>query len=183
MNPASNLFLVGPMGAGKSTIGRRLADHFELQYIDLDQEIETRTGATVNLIFELEGEDGFRKREQAVLAELAGCDGRLIATGGGTVLDAVNREVLRTRGFVVWLKVSVAQQMARLARDRKRPLLHGPDRRARLEALAAERDPLYAEVAELEIPSENLSVAAAAQRIANELDQRWMRLRAAEIEQ
>ncbi|MBL8273498.1 MAG: shikimate kinase, partial [Xanthomonadales bacterium] len=135
MNPAPNVFLVGPMGAGKSTIGRRLARHFGLAFIDLDDELEARTGASVKLIFELEGEAGFRARESALLAELAQADGRLLATGGGTVLDAGNRALLRSRGFVVWLRASVAQQLRRLERDRKRPLLGGPDRRARLEQL------------------------------------------------
>ena len=117
--------------AGKSTIGRRLADHFRLAFVDLDQEIEARTGATVALIFELEGEARFRDRESAVLDELASGEGRLVATGGGTVLREHNRAVLRARGFVVYLRASIAQQMARLARDRKRPLLQGPDKHCR----------------------------------------------------
>ncbi|HET7845840.1 MAG TPA: shikimate kinase AroK [Xanthomonadales bacterium] len=176
MNPASNLFLVGPMGAGKSTIGRRLAGHFGLAFFDLDQEIETRTGATVALIFELEGEPGFRERESSVLAELAAGEGRLVATGGGTVLRDANRELLRRRGFVVYLRASLAQQLARLARDRKRPLLQGPDKRQRLEALAREREPLYAEVADYEVNGADMSPDQAARRIAGALEQQWQRL-------
>lgn len=175
MNPSSNLVLVGPMGAGKSTIGRRLAEHYGLAFHDLDHEIEERTGATVRLIFELEGEAGFRRRETQVLRELLDGGGRLVATGGGSVLAAENREVLARRGFVVFLAATVPQQLKRLERDKKRPLLAGSDRRARLEALAAEREPLYREVADLVVPGEDLSVANAARRIADALDGVWSR--------
>jgi len=179
MNPASNLFLVGPMGAGKSTIGRRLADHFGLAFVDLDQEIEARTGASVALIFELEGESGFREREGTVLAELAAGEERVVATGGGTVLSEPNRRLLRARGFVVYLRASIAQQLARLARDRKRPLLQGPDKRQRLEALAREREPLYTEVADIEVNGADMSPTHAARRIASALEQQWQRAPAA----
>lgn len=175
MNPAANLFLIGPMGAGKSTIGRRLAERYGLEFVDLDHAIEQRTGATVALIFEMEGEDGFRRRERALLEELAAGEGRLVATGGGAVLSAANRDVLRARGFVVWLRASVSQQLRRLERDRQRPLLRAPDRRARLEAMAATRDPLYAEVADLEVAPENLSVSQATERVAQALDRTWRR--------
>ena len=175
MNPSPNLILVGPMGAGKSTIGRRLAEHFGLVFVDLDHEIESQTGATVRLIFELEGEAGFRKRETATLASLTEARGILLATGGGSVLVAENRASLKRAGFVVYLQVTIEQQLQRLERDRNRPLLAAPDRRQRLEALAAERGPLYAEVADLTVPGENLSVVAASKRIALELEQRWHR--------
>jgi shikimate kinase len=175
MNPSSNLVLVGPMGAGKSTIGRRLAEHYGLEFHDLDHEVEERTGATVRLIFELEGEAGFRRRETQVLRELLEGDDRLVATGGGSVLAAENREVLVRRGFVVFLSATVGQQLKRLERDKKRPLLAGHDRRARLEALAVERDPLYREVADLVVPGEELSVTNAARRIADALDGVWSR--------
>src|SRR5688572_28387921 len=114
MNPSSNLVLVGPMGAGKSTIGRRLAEYYGLEFHDLDHEVEERTGATVRLIFELEGEAGFRRRETQVLRELLDGDDRLVATGGGSVLAAENREVLVRRGFVVFLSATVGQQLKRL---------------------------------------------------------------------
>ncbi len=175
MNPSPNLVLVGPMGAGKSTIGRRLAERYRLEFYDLDQEVEERTGATVRLIFELEGEAGFRKRESQVLEELLDGDGRLVATGGGSVLAAENRALIAARGFVVFLAATVPQQLKRLERDRKRPLLAAPDRRARLETLAVERDPLYREVADLIVPGEELSVANAARRIAEALDASWLR--------
>ena len=175
MNPSPNLVLVGPMGAGKSTIGRRLAERYRLRFFDLDHEIEARTGATVRLVFELEGEPGFRRRESQVLAELLEETGVLVATGGGSVLAEENRRRIAERGFVVFLGASVAQQLKRLERDRQRPLLAAPDRRARLEALAAERDPLYREVADLIVAGEDLSVANAARRVADALDQAWLR--------
>lgn len=175
MNPSPNLILIGPMGAGKSTIGRRLAEHFGLLFVDLDHEIESQTGATVRLIFELEGEAGFRRRETATLASLVDARGILLATGGGSVLAPENRDILRRAGFVVYLQVTIEQQLQRLERDRNRPLLAAPDRRQRLEALAEQRGPLYAEVADLAVPGENLSVAAAAKRISLELEHVWLR--------
>src|SRR5687768_1464682 len=175
MNPSSNLVLVGPMGAGKSTIGRRLAERYGLDFHDLDHEVEDRTGATVRLIFELEGEAGFRRRETLVLEELLAGERRLVATGGGSVLAPENRRLIAQRGFVVFLGATVPQQLKRLERDRKRPLLAAPDRRARLEALSAEREPLYREVADLVVSGEDLSVANAARRIADALDPVWIR--------
>jgi shikimate kinase len=163
------------MGAGKSTIGRRLAARFGLEFVDLDAEIERRAGASVNLIFEMAGEAGFRERESALLAEFAARDGLVLATGGGAVLAAANRALLGQRGFVVYLKVGVAQQLARLARDTGRPLLKTADRRQRLEALAAERGPLYREIADLEVESAPSGAGAAAQRIAALVEQRWVR--------
>jgi shikimate kinase len=175
MNPASNLFLVGPMGAGKSTIGRRVARLLDLEFIDLDDAIEARTGASVNLIFELEGEAGFRKREHALLAEFCQHRGLCLATGGGTVVSADNRALLRAHGFVVYLRVAIEQQMRRLARDQKRPLLHGPERRTRLIELAQTREPWYEEVADLDLPGGNVPVAVAAERLAETLTQTWQR--------
>lgn len=153
MIPASNLFLIGPMGAGKSTVGRHVAERLSLPFVDLDHEIELRTGASIPLIFELEGEAGFREREHALLAELALREGIVLATGGGAILDVRNRQILRERGFVVWLDSDVEVQLERLARDRQRPLLRTADRRERLESLALERNPLYAEVADLRLRS------------------------------
>ena len=144
MNPASNLILVGPMGAGKTCIGKRLAERYGLRLADADREIEQRTGASVAAIFEHEGEAGFRAREQAVLSDLLHTDGLLLATGGGAVLAADNRRLLRERGFVVQLLVSVEQQLERLAADRSRPLLARGDREQVLRELARARAPLYA---------------------------------------
>jgi len=176
MNPAPNLFFVGPMGAGKTTIGRRVAELLGLAFFDLDHEIEMHTGATIPLIFDLEGEAGFRERERAQLAELAARSGVVLSTGGGAVLDAENRRCLRERGFVVYLETTVDQQLSRLARDRHRPLLATPDRHERLLALAAARDPLYREVADLTVPAAHgRNVAVAAGQLAAELRQHWQR--------
>ena len=176
MNPAPNLFFVGPMGAGKTTIGRRVAELLELPFFDLDHEIEEHTGATIPLIFDVEGESGFREREQAVLAEFGARSGIVLATGGGAVLAAENRRLLRERGFVVYLETTIEDQIARLARDRKRPLLAAPDRRERLRTLAAVRNPLYHEVADLTVPaSHHRNMATLARQLASELDERWQR--------
>lgn len=175
MNPAANLVLVGPMGAGKTSIGRRLAAAFGLRFLDADQLLEQRTGASVALIFDLEGEPGFRRREQDLLRELCAGTGQVVATGGGAVLDPGNRAVLAASGFVVHLHASVAQQLARLERDRARPLLSAPDRRERLEDLARLRDPLYAEIADLRFDSDGLGVQQAAERLGALLAERWQR--------
>lgn len=175
MNPASNLILVGPMGAGKSCIGRRLAERYGLRLADADREIEVRTGATVATIFECEGEAGFRARERATLAELLAEDGLLLATGGGAVLDPDNRALLRERGYVVHLQVSVETQLERLARDRTRPLLARDDREDVLRTLSAQRAPLYAEVADLRFDTERMTAADAAAKLADELDLCWRR--------
>lgn len=179
MNPAPNLVLVGPMGAGKTSIGKRLATHFGLSFVDVDQQLEAITGAPVPVIFECEGEAGFRQRERTLIAELMRGSGQLVATGGGAVLAEANREALCERGFVVYLQVGVEQQLERLARDRQRPLLAGGDRRAKLEALAAERGPLYAGLADLAFSSDGLSVAVASERLAALIAPRWQRAEAA----
>lgn len=179
MNPSPNLFLIGPMGAGKSSIGRRLAEHFRMPCIDLDAAVEERTGTSVATIFEIEGEAGFRRRESELLAELVARDGIVLATGGGAVLASANRALLRERGFVLWLETSVGQQLQRLARDRQRPLLDAPDRRERLDQLARVRDPLYRELADFAVASGGESCQHAAARIAGLLEQHWQRTPAA----
>ncbi len=175
MNPASNLILIGPMGAGKTCIGRRLAQRFGLRLVDLDLEIEQRTGASVTRIFECEGEAGFRTRERATLVELLVADGVLLATGGGAVLDADNRLLLRRRGFVVHLQVSSGQQLERLARDTSRPLLARDDRDEVLRELAMTRTPLYTEIADLQFDTGHLTATDAAARLAHELESQWQR--------
>ena len=175
MNPAPNLILIGPMGAGKTSIGRRLAERLGLRFVDADVALEAATGASVNLIFEMEGEAGFRNRERAMLARLLATEGIVLATGGGAVLDRGNREVLRKRGFVVHLRASVAQQLERLAGDDTRPLLARPDREQVLHQLAAIPAPLYAEVADLEFDGAGLDPDAAAEHLAALLAQRWQR--------
>lgn len=178
MESAPNLVLIGPMGAGKTSIGRRLAERYGLAFVDADREIEARTGAPVATLFECEGEAGFRDRERAVLAELLTADGAVIATGGGAVLDAGTRRLLRERGFVVHLHVSVDQQLARLARDHTRPLLRGSgdggeDREAVLLRLAEARESLYADTADLRFDTGTSGPAEAAVRLHALLDTRW----------
>ena len=175
MNPASNLILVGPMGAGKTCIGKRLAEHFGLRLVDADREIEQQAGTSINTIFEHEGEAGFRARERAALATLLREDGLVVATGGGAVLDADNRRLLRERGFVVHLYVSVPQQLERLARDRSRPLLARGDREDVLRALSELRAPLYREVADLYFDTDACNSQEAAMRLAQQLTTQWQR--------
>jgi len=175
MNPAPNLVLVGPMGAGKTSIGKRLAARLRLSFVDCDHRLEEVTGAAVPLIFECEGEAGFRARETALVAELMRGEGQLVATGGGAVLAEVNRDRLKARGFVVHLQVSVDQQIERLARDRSRPLLAVGDKRAKLEAMAIERGPIYRDIADLAFDADGLAVAVAAERLGALLEQRWQR--------
>lgn len=164
-----SIFLVGPMGAGKSTSGRLLARTLGLTFIDSDKVIEERTGASIPLIFELEGEAGFRARERAVIDDLTREAGIVLATGGGAILAPENREVLRTRGKVVYLHASVDHQMERTAHDRNRPLLQTPDRRGKLEELMKVREPLYRETAHLVVETDGLAPKTVVQRIVRGL--------------
>ncbi|MFN9772852.1 MAG: shikimate kinase [Burkholderiales bacterium] len=143
------LFLVGMMGAGKTTVGRRLARRLERPFVDADRELEARLGVPIPTIFELEGEAGFRRREAAIIDELTRREPIVLATGGGAVLDPANRAALHERGRVVYLRASVGDLWHRLRRDKVRPLLKAPDPRARIEELVRLRDPLYREVAHL----------------------------------
>ncbi len=178
MIAASNLILVGPMGAGKTTIGRQLAEQLVMPFVDLDHEIEQHTGASVALIFEVEGEAAFRQREQHALQQTLDRDGIVLATGGGAILSADNRELLRQRGFVVWLDTPVAVQLDRLVREHhKRPLLQTPDREQRLTDLATFRNPLYRETADLVIASTGRHPAAATIRqFLEQISSHWQRL-------
>ena len=142
-----NIFLVGLMGAGKSTVGRILARRLSKRFVDTDHEIEKRNGVTIPVIFEIEGEDGFRRREQEVLADLSQEKGLILSTGGGIVLRPENREVLRNHGFVVYLNARPELLADRTKHDRSRPLLNVEDPLTRLRELHAVRDPLYREVA------------------------------------
>lgn len=165
MPPLRNLFLVGPMGAGKSAVGRQLARLLHLEFLDSDAEIEARTGVDIPFIFEKEGESGFRKREVKVIDELSQRDGIVLATGGGAIVDPDNRSRLGARGYVVYLYTSVEQQLSRTQRGRERPLLGQGDPREVLEALLSVRDPLYREVADLVVNTDGRRVQTVAREI------------------
>ena len=149
MDVPSNIFLIGPMGAGKSTIGRRLAAALDKDFVDADQALEERTGVGIPLIFELEGEAGFRKRESEMLARLVTREGVVLATGGGVVLWARNRALLAEHGFVIYLEAPVDLLVARVGRDRHRPLMQTADPKATMRELMRVRDPLYRESADM----------------------------------
>jgi len=164
-----NLILVGPMGAGKSTIGRLLAKELRLPFKDSDKEIEQRTGADIPWIFDVEGEQGFREREQAMIAELCELDGVVLATGGGAVLRPENRQALRAGGRVVYLHTSVEQQLDRTSRDRNRPLLRTANPGRVLGDLMAIRDPLYREIADVVIETDERPPRMVVQEILDRL--------------
>ena len=169
MRHPQNLFLVGPMGAGKSAVGRQLARMLHLSFLDSDEEIESRTGVDIAFIFEKEGEEGFRKRESKVIDELSKMEGVVLATGGGAILDPQNRSHLGSRGFVVYLYTTVDQQLARTRKGRTRPLLENGDRRKILEDLMATRDEMYREVADLIVSTDGRKVRAVANEILERL--------------
>lgn len=162
---ARNIFFVGPMGAGKTTIGRQLAKQLKRDFYDSDRVIEQRTGASIPLIFELEQEDGFRKREQAVIDELTQMENIILATGGGAVLAPENREHLRSRGYVIYLYAPIKQLLRRTSHDKNRPLLQTENPREKLEQLMDVRDPLYREVADAVIKTDNLPVKQVVKQI------------------
>ena len=170
MKMPGSLFLTGPMGAGKSTIGRQLARQLRLEFRDSDHEIEHRTGVDIPLIFEIEGEAGFRKREKAVIEELTRLPGIVLATGGGAILDPENRKYLGERGCVIYLHTSVSQQLKRTVRDRNRPLLQTEDPRQRLIDLMQIREPLYREIADLVINTDGKHVRDVVREILQQLD-------------
>jgi shikimate kinase len=165
MKHPKNIFLVGPMGAGKSAVGRQLARTLHLSFVDSDDEVESRTGVDIPFIFEKEGEAGFRKRESAAIDDLTKMDGVVLATGGGAILSPDNRSHLGGRGLVVYLYTTVAQQVARTEKGRQRPLLESGDPRDILEALLLERDPLYRDVADLVVETDGRRVHAVANEI------------------
>ncbi len=169
MNKPKNLFLVGPMGAGKSAVGRHLARLLHLEFVDSDEEIETRTGVDIPFIFEKEGEEGFRKREVKVIDELSQREGVVLATGGGAIADPESRSRLGARGFVVYLHTSVKQQLERTQRRHKRPLLENGDKEIVLRELMEQRDPLYSEISDLIIETDGRRVQTVAREIHDAL--------------
>ncbi|HEX5344138.1 MAG TPA: bifunctional shikimate kinase/3-dehydroquinate synthase AroKB [Duganella sp.] len=165
-----NVFLVGLMGAGKTTIGRILARKLGLKFVDSDHEIEARTGASIPWIFEIEGEASFRRREADVIRELTGQSGLVLATGGGAILNADNRAFLKARGTVIYLRASVHSILQRTAHDKNRPLLQTADPRKKLEELMQVRDPLYMEIADLVIDTGRPNVQSMVQTILTQLE-------------
>jgi shikimate kinase len=156
------------MGSGKSTIGRQLAKKLGKTFFDSDKEIETRTGVSISWIFEMEGEDGFRERESKIIDELTAQENVVLATGGGAILSEENRQHLHDRGMVIYLSATAEQLYRRTAKDKKRPLLQTGDRRKKIEALLAERMPLYQKVAHITLRTSNKSI----QHTVNELIKR-----------
>lgn len=167
-----NIFLVGPMGSGKTAVGKHLSRALRLSFYDSDAEIEARTGVDIPFIFEKEGEAGFRVREREVIEHLTQLDHLVLATGGGVVLHPDNRRVLAERGCVVYLKTSVYQQLERTRHSRHRPLLLDTDPREKLEALMIEREPLYAGIADLTVSTDGRRVQAVAEDVYRALQER-----------
>jgi shikimate kinase len=157
------------MGAGKSTIGRHLADELHLDFYDSDQEIEKRTGADIAWIFDLEGEDGFRKREEDIINDLTDKQGIVLATGGGSIVSKNVRNRLSARGIVVYLQTTIDKQVARTQRDKRRPLLQNSDPEQVLRDLADERNPLYTEVADYVVETDDQSARAVANQIISKI--------------
>lgn len=169
-NPTNNIFLVGLMGSGKTTIGRSLAKKLNLRFIDADQEIEARTGASIPLIFEIEGEASFRQREAEVIRDLTDQDGIVLATGGGAVLNDISRQLLRERGTVVYLRASVTSILQRTSHDKNRPLLQTADPKSTIEELSRQRAPLYQEVAHITVETGRPNVHSVVQNILVQLE-------------
>lgn len=167
-----SIFLVGMMGAGKTSVGKLLAQHLHKRFVDADQALEARTGVRIPVIFEIEGEQGFRAREAAVLDELTREADIVLATGGGAVLRPENRAALHERGTVVYLRAGADELWHRTRHDRNRPLLQTADPRARLTALLAEREPLYQAVAHVTVDTSSQSLKALVSRLEGLLAQR-----------
>jgi shikimate kinase len=173
MQHAGNIYLVGMMGAGKTTVGRALARRLKLRFVDSDREIEARCGVKIPVIFEIEGEDGFRAREAQAIAELTRLEGIVLATGGGVVLLEENRRLLAEHGTVVYLRATPEHLYERVRQDRNRPLLAGADPLERLRELYRARDPLYRAIADLAIDTGRQSVQVLARSLLEQLGARW----------
>lgn len=165
-----NIFLIGPMGAGKSTIGRQLAQMLGMNFIDSDAVIEERAGADIEWIFDVEGEEGFRKREEKIINELTQQQGIVLSTGGGSILSKNNRNVLSARGVVIYLETSIDKQVERTQKDKKRPLLREENHYEILQELAKIRNPLYEEIADITYSTNDKSVKIVATNIIELLE-------------
>ncbi|QCI20155.1 MAG: shikimate kinase AroK [Buchnera aphidicola (Brevicoryne brassicae)] len=166
-----NIFLIGPMGAGKSTIGRQLSQQLNMDFFDSDQEIEKRTGADISWVFDVEGENGFRLRERKIINELTKKQGIVLATGGGSITFKETRNFLSARGIVVYLETTIEKQLSRTKRDKTRPLLQIPtSNRIILENLAHERNPLYEEISDITVQTDNHSAKIVAFNIIRLLE-------------
>ena len=164
-----NIFLVGMMGAGKTSVGRVLAKRLGKTFFDSDHVIEERTGVRVSVIFEIEGEEGFRSRERTVIDELTERTDIVLATGGGAVLDPENRRALRERGVVVYLRAAVRDLLNRTRHDKNRPLLQTGDPQAKMSAIFEQRDPLYQETAHLIVETGSPSLHSLVNRLESRL--------------
>jgi shikimate kinase len=171
-NAHHNIYLIGPTGSGKTAVGRQLAREAGMDFLDSDHEIERRTGVEVAYIFEKEGEAGFRQREKEMIRELSGLAGVIVATGGGAVLLPENRQRLAASGVVVYLKTGVNEQLKRTGRSGKRPLLNEGNPREVLERMAAERGPLYEEIADLSVDTDSQRVRSVARKLRDLLEAR-----------
>ena len=165
-----NIFLIGPMGAGKSTIGRQLAQMLGMEFMDSDSVIEERAGADIDWIFDVEGEAGFRKREERIINELTQGQGVVLSTGGGSILSKDNRNVLSARGIVIYLETTIDKQFERTQRDKKRPHLQNDDPRKTLEELAKIRNPLYEEIADITLQTDDQAAKLVATNIIEMID-------------
>ncbi|WP_374350073.1 shikimate kinase [Chitinimonas sp.] len=172
MNLPGNFFLIGLMGAGKTTVGRALARLTRKDFVDSDHEVEARTGVRIPTIFDIEGEAGFRSRETEAIHDLCRRQGLVLATGGGAVLSAANRSCLAANGFVIYLRASPEDLYQRTRLDKNRPLLQIADPRGRLEMLYRERDPLYQEIADMIVDTSQQSVQHQAQQILRDIQKR-----------
>ncbi|MDH4133422.1 MAG: shikimate kinase AroK [Gammaproteobacteria bacterium] len=171
MNKGGNLFLIGPMGSGKTTIGRQLAAILHKRFVDADHEIERRTGVSIPTIFDIEGEEGFRNREAAVIEDLSRDQDLVLATGGGAVLREENRTALKSRGTVIYLQADVDTLVERTRRDRNRPLLQTADPRGKIEQLLRERESAYLELADIIVETGQRAPASVARDVIAHLKQ------------
>lgn len=169
MTMAGNFFLIGLMGAGKTAVGKRLAQRLGKHFYDSDHEVVARTGVSINTIFEIEGEESFRNREATVISELVHLPNIVLATGGGAILREENRDALMQNGTVIYLRVSVESILQRTLYDKSRPLLQTANKKERLEALYAQRDPIYSSVADITIDANERTIYVLMQKLMQEI--------------